>query len=135
MAFRSEHIYRDGWPESSRIWARDLLEQLGLEWEFWAQPTLTTRREKLAVVLICCRLKLRHNLSCTEVAALFNRARSGIHPYTIRAAAILKADPELWRAIMLLDGADAPMYLITTFGELWETLFDEAEPDQLAALN
>jgi hypothetical protein len=26
------------------------------------------------------------------------------------------------------------MYLITTFADLWETLFDEEEPDQLAKM-
>ena len=51
-----------------------------------------------------------------------------------RGDALLTLDPDLWRAMMLLDGRDAPMYLITTFADLWETLFDENEPDQLAPM-
>jgi len=133
MKSRFEQIYREGWPEASTEWSVQLVEEMGLKWGFWTKQ-LTRRREKLAVVLLCMRLKLRHNLSITECANLFGKARTGIHPYVIRGAALLKVDPDLWRAMMLLDGHAAPIYLITTFGELWETLFDEEEPDKLAPM-
>ena len=134
MTYRFEQIYRDGWPKASAEWSVQLVEQMGLEWGFWTYKRLQGRREKLAVVLLCMRLKLRHNFSITEIGNLFGKARTGMYPYVTRGDALLKVDPDLWRAMMLLDGRDAPMYLITTFGELWETLFDENEPDQLAPM-
>ena len=134
MAFRSDEVFRDGWPKASVDWSRELVDAMGLKWGFWTVTTLNRRREKLAVVLLCMRLKLRHNYSITEIANLFGKARTGMYPYVTRGEALLTVDPDLWRAMMLLDGRDAPMYLITTFGELWETLFDENEPDQLAPM-
>ena len=134
MKSRFEQIYREGWPKASAEWCVDLVEEMGLEWGFWTYKPLNRRREKLAVVLLCMRLKLRHNYSITEIANLFGKARTGMYPYVTRGDALLKVDPDLWRAMMLLDGRDAPMYLITTFGELWQTLFDENEPDRLAPM-
>jgi len=135
MTSRSEHIYREGWPKGSSEWSVHLVEEMGLEWGFWTWKKLDRRREKLAVVLLCIRLQLRHNFSITECANLFGKARTGIYPYVVRGAALLRADPDLWRVMMLLDGHLAPTYLLATFPDLWETLFDEKEPDQLAALN
>jgi len=134
MKSRSEQIFREGWPKASAEWSVELVEEMGLEWGFWTYKRLQTRREKLAVVLLCMRLKLRHNFSITEIGNLFGKARTGMYPYVTRGDALLKVDPDLWRAMMLLDGRDAPMYLITTFADLWETLFDENEPDQLAPM-
>ncbi len=134
MTYRFEQIYREGWPKASAEWSVQLVEEMGLEWGFWTYKTLTRRREKLAVVLLCMRLKLRHNFSITEIANLFGKARTGMYPYVTRGDALLTVDPDLWRALMLLDGRDAPMYLITTFADLWETLFDENEPDRLAPM-
>ena len=134
MTCRFEQIFREGWPKASAEWSVELVEEMGLEWAFWTWKPLTRRREKLAVVLLCMRLKLRHNFSITEIANLFGKARTGVYPYVTRGDALLKVDPDLWRAMMLLDGRDAPIYLITTFGELWETLFDEDEPDKLAPM-
>ena len=134
MKSHSDELFREGWPKASVDWSRELVDAMGLKWGFWTVTTLNRRREKLAVVLLCMRLKLRHNYSITEIANLFGKARSGMYPYVTRGEALLTVDPDLWRAMMLLDGRDAPMYLITTFGELWETLFDENEPDQLAPM-
>ena len=134
MKSHSDELFREGWPKASVDWSRELVDAMGLKWGFWTVTTLNRRREKLAVVLLCMRLKLRHNYSITEIANLFGKARTGMYPYVTRGEALLTVDPDLWRAMMLLDGRDAPMYLITTFGELWETLFDENEPDQLAPM-
>ena len=134
MKSHSDELFREGWPKASVDWSRELVDAMGLKWGFWTVTTLNRRREKLAVVLLCMRLKLRHNYSITEIANLFGKARTGMYPYVTRGEALLTVDPDLWRAMMLLDGRDAPMYLITTFGELWESLFDENEPDQLAPM-
>ena len=133
MKSRFEQIYREGWPQASTEWSVQLVEEMGLKWGFWTKQ-LSRRREKLAVVLLCMRLKLRHNYSITEIANLFGKARTGMYPYVMRGDALLKVDPDLWRAMMLLDGRDAPMYLITTFADLWETLFDENDPDRLGPM-
>ena len=135
MTSRSEHIYRDGWPKGSSEWSVYLVEEMGLEWGFWTYKKLDRRREKLAVVLLCLRLKLRHNYSITEIANLFGKARTGIYPYVIRGVALLRVDRELCRVVTQLDGQLAPSYLLAMYPDLWETLFDEKEPDQLAALN
>jgi hypothetical protein len=134
MRSRFEQIYRDGWPKASAEWSVELVEEMGLEWGFWTYKRLQTRREKLAVVLLCMRLKLRHNFSITEIANLFGKARTGIHPYMIRGNALLTVDPTLCRTVTMLDGRMAPTFLIATFPDLWETLFDENEPDQLAPM-
>ena len=134
MKYRFEQIYRDGWPKASAEWSVQLVEQMGLEWGFWTYKRLQGRREKLAVVLLCLRLKLRHNYSMTEIGNLFGKARTGVYPYLVRGHALLKVDPDLCRAVTTLDGHLAPTYLLATFPDLWETLFDEEEPDQLAPM-
>lgn len=135
MKSRSEKIYRDRWPDVTRVWAGHLLDEMGLEWGFWTQKKLMGRREKLAVVLTCMRLRLRHNFSCDEIAALFNLKRTGVYPYVLRGDALLEADEMLWRNIVNLEGRDAPYHVISSFGKLWCDLFDEENPNQLAALN
>lgn len=134
MTYRFEQIYRDGWPKASAEWSVQLVEQMGLEWGFWTYKRLQGRREKLAVVLLCLRLKLRHNYSMTEIGNLFGKARTGVYPYLVRGHALLKVDPDLCRAVTTLDGHLAPTYLLATYPDLWETLFDEEEPDQLAPM-
>ena len=134
MKSRSEQIFREGWPKASAEWSVQLVEQMGLEWGFWTYKRLQGRREKLAVVLLCLRLKLRHNFSITEIANLFGKARTGVYPYVVRGDALLTVDPDLCRAVTTLDGHLAPTHLLATFPDLWETLFDEEEPDQLAPM-
>ena len=115
MTYRFEQIYRDGWPKASAEWSVQLVEQMGLEWGFWTYKRLQGRREKLAVVLLCLRLKLRHNYSITEIGNLFGKARTGVYPYLVRGDALLKVDPDLCRAVTTLDGHLAPTYLLATF--------------------
>ena len=134
MTYRFEQIYREGWPQASAEWSVQLVEQMGLEWGFWTYKRLQSRREKLAVVLLCLRLKLRHNFSLTEIGNLFGKARTGVYPYVVRGNALLTVDPDLCSAVTTLDGHLAPKYLLATFPDLWETLFDEEEPDQLAPM-